>query len=162
MKSSVDSQDYRNAIGLFATGVTIIAAEFEGELQTMTANALTSVSLDPLLLLVCVGNKLEMSGSLGKVEGYTFNILQEDQEALSSYFADMWGDDPPPSYDFVPWDGIPRLEGCIASIKCVPHKVFDGGDHQIIVGRVVDIHFGDEPYKPLLFYAGRYGKLAEN
>jgi flavin reductase (DIM6/NTAB) family NADH-FMN oxidoreductase RutF len=176
MNSLVDPKDYRKTIGLFATGVTVVATEFEGKLQTMTANALTSVSLDPLLLLVCVGNQLEMSQSLGKTKGYTFNILREQQEALSNFFANMWGNEPPPSFQFAPWDGIPRLEGCIAfapwdgiprlegsiaSIKCVPHKVYDGGDHRLFVGRVVGLYKGDEPYEPLLFYAGGYGQLSK-
>jgi flavin reductase (DIM6/NTAB) family NADH-FMN oxidoreductase RutF len=160
MSSTVDPNDYRNTIGLFATGVTIVAAEIEGELQTLTANALTSVSLDPLLLLVCVGNKNDMSHTLGKSDGFTFNILREEQQALSSYFADMWAEgEPPPAYEFVTWEGVPRLEGCIASIRCVPHQVLDGGDHQIVIGRVVALHMGEEPYNPLLFYAGRYGRL---
>lgn len=162
MNSMVDPQDYRKTIGLFATGVTVVATEFEGKLQTMTANALTSVSLDPLLLLVCVGNELEMSQSLGTTKGYTFNILREQQEALSNYFANLWGNEPPPSFQFVSWDGIPRLEDCIASIKCVPHQVYDGGDHRLFVGRVVALYKGNEPYEPLLFYAGQYGQLSNN
>jgi flavin reductase (DIM6/NTAB) family NADH-FMN oxidoreductase RutF len=159
MNSTIDSKEYRNVIGLFATGVTVVAAEFEGELQTMTANAISSVSLDPVLLLICVGKKLALSASLGQTEGFTVNILRQDQEALSNYFADLWHEEDPPSFRFEPWEGIPRLSDCIASLRCVPHEVFEGGDHRIVVGRVVGLHLGAEPYLPLLYYGGRYGKL---
>lgn len=163
MGSMVSLDEYRQLIGLFATGVTLVATEFEGELQVMTANAVTSVSLDPLLMLVCVGKKLEMSETLGKTNGFSFNILQEDQEDLSNYFADLWEEgEPPPQYNFVPWEGVPRLEGCIASIRCIPYEVYDGGDHRIVVGRVVGLHKGAEPYHPLLYYSGRYEKLASS
>lgn len=161
MSSSISPNEFRQAIGLFATGVTIVATEYEGELQTMTASAVTSVSLDPLLVLVCVGNKLELSETLGKTKGFSFNILREDQEALSNYFADLWEEGvPPPQLKFVSWEGVPRLVGCIASLRCVPHEIFDGGDHRIVVGRVVALHRGTEPYRPLLFYAGGYEKMA--
>lgn len=162
MNSTIDSKEYRNVIGLFATGVTVVATEFEGELQTMTANAISSVSLDPLLLLVCVGKKLVLSESLGKSDGYTINILREEQEALSNYFADMWHEEEPPAFSFASWEGVPRLEGCIASLRCVPYEVYEGGDHRIVVGRVVGLHRGAEPYRPLLYYGGRYGQLAYN
>jgi flavin reductase (DIM6/NTAB) family NADH-FMN oxidoreductase RutF len=162
MNSPIDTREYRNIIGLFATGVTVVAAEFEGELQTMTANAISSVSLDPLLLLVCVGKKLPLSDSLGKSEGFTVNILREGQEALSNYFADLWHEEEPPAFSFESWEGIPRLKDCIASLRCVAYEVFEGGDHRIILGRVVGLHQGAEPYLPLLYYGGRYGQLAHN
>jgi len=162
MNPIVDSREYRNVIGLFATGVTVVATEFEGELQTMTANAISSVSLDPLLLLVCVGKKLALWDSLGKCEGFTVNILREDQEDLSNYFASMWQEEEPPAFTFEPWEGIPRLKGCIASLRCVPYEVLEGGDHRIILGRVVELYKGAEPYLPLLYCGGRYGRLAHD
>lgn len=162
MNATIDSREYRNIIGLFATGVTVVATEFEGELQTMTASAIASVSLEPLLLLVCVGKKLALSDSLGKSEGFTVNILRENQEALSNYFADLWHEEEPPPFSFEPWEGIPRLKGCIASLRCVPYEVFEGGDHRIVVGRVVGLHRGAEPYRPLLYYRSRYRQLAHD
>lgn len=163
MNSTVDSREYRDVIGLFATGVTVVATEFEGELQTMTANAVSSVSLEPLLLLICVGKKLALWDSLGKCEGFTVNILREDQEVLSNYFANLWQEeDPPPSFTFESWEGIPRLKGCIASLRCVPYEVFEGGDHRIILGKVVGLYKGAEPYWPLLYYRSRYAQLGRD
>ncbi len=161
MNLTTDSREYRNVIGHFATGVTVVATEFEGELQTMTANAVSSVSLEPLLLLICVGNKLALWDTLGKCEGFTVNILREDQEDLSNYFANLWQGEEPPPFTFEPWEGVPRLEGCIASLRCVPYEVFEGGDHRIILGQVVGLYKGAEPYRPLLYYGGRYAQLGQ-
>lgn len=158
--NEVDPGNYRRIIGLFATGVTVVATEVDGEPQCMTANAITSVSLDPVLVLVCVNNKLPMVEHVRQNKIFSINILREDQEALSNYFAQLWEAESPPPYEFVPWEGGLRLKGCIASIGCTLHEIYDGGDHRIVVGRVVALHMGAEPYRPLLFYGGRYERLA--
>lgn len=160
MDSSINPRDYRRAIGLFATGVTVVAAEFEGQPRAMTASAVTSVSLDPLLALVCIQNILPIVEHIKHTRKFSINILREDQEPLSNYFAQLWKEPTPPPYQFLPWEGGLRLEGCIASIGCVLHEIFDGGDHRIVVGRVVALHQGSEPYQPLLYYGGRYASLA--
>ncbi len=159
MSSLVDPRDYRQVMGLFATGVTVVATEFEGEPRAMTASAVTSVSLDPLLVLVCIQNILPIAGQIQQTGCFSINILREDQEPLSNYFAQLWKEPAPPPYQFVAWEAGPRLEGAIASIGCVLHAVFDGGDHRIVVGRVLALYKGDEPYRPLLFYGGQYGRL---
>lgn len=157
--SLIDSRDYRRTIGLFATGVTVLATEFEGKPHGMTANAVSSVSLDPLLVLVCVNVKQPMVEYLRAAKGFSINILRETQEPLSNYFAQMWKEPTPPPHQFVPWMGGPRLEGCIASLGCELHDIVAGGDHWIIIGRVLDLHHGPEPYRPLLFYSGQYERL---
>ncbi len=160
MSSTVNPRDYRQAIGLFATGVTVVATEFEGKPHAMTASAVTSVSLDPLLVLVCIQNILPITEQIRQAGTFSINILQESQEALSNYFAQLWKEPAPPPYRFVPWEAGPRLEGGMASIGCVLHEIFDGGDHRIVVGRVVALHTGSEPGRPLIFYSGRYASLA--
>jgi flavin reductase (DIM6/NTAB) family NADH-FMN oxidoreductase RutF len=159
MTESIDPREYRRTIGLFATGVTVIAAEHGNEIQAMTANAVTSLSLDPLLLLVCVGKKARMAEHLISNPGFTVNILREDQRALSTYFAGVWRMPTPPPFRFVPWEGRPRLEGCLASLGCEVYEKIEGGDHWIVVGRVTALHRGIEPHLPLLFYSGWYGRL---
>jgi flavin reductase (DIM6/NTAB) family NADH-FMN oxidoreductase RutF len=159
MMDSIDPRDYRRTIGLFATGVTVIAAEHGDEIQAMTANAVTSLSLDPLLLLVCVGKKARMAEHFVPNLGFTVNILREDQRALSTYFAGVWRLPAPPPFRFVPWVGKPRLEGCLASVGCEVDEKIEGGDHWIIVGRVTALHQGIEPHLPLLFFGGWYGRL---
>lgn len=160
MNDEIDSYLFRQTIGLFATGVTVIATEEAGEIHAMTANAVTSVSLDPLLVLVCVGKRTRMAEYLTLEKGFSVNILREDQQALSNYFAGAWTQANPPPYRFVRWDGKPRLEGCLAAVACECYKTIDGGDHWIVIGSVQDLHVGIEPHWPLLFYGSRYGRIA--
>lgn len=143
---------------MFATGVTVIAAEVKDETLAMTANAVTSVSLDPLLVLVCVGKQARLAGFLDDVTGFSINVLREDQQALSTYFAGGWREPEPPPFRFVPWGTAQRLEGCLAAVACRSYEIVPGGDHWIVVGEVVDTHIGIEPHRPLLFYAGQYGR----
>jgi flavin reductase (DIM6/NTAB) family NADH-FMN oxidoreductase RutF len=159
MSAGIDPAAFRETMGLFATGVTVIATEHEDEIHAMTANAVTSVSLDPLLILVCVGKRARMAEFLTQEAGFSINILREEQKALSNYFAGSWEEANPPPFRFVHWDGRPRLQGCLASIGCTCFKTLEGGDHWIVVGKVVSLHIGVEPRWPLLFYNGRYGRL---
>ncbi len=156
---SVDPKQFRQTMGLFATGVTVIAAQVEDEVHAMTANAVTSLSLDPMLLLICIGRKARMAGFLEEARGFSINILRDNQKALSTFFAGGWKDDPAPPFRFVPWTYGPRLEGCLAALDCEMHEWLEGGDHYIVVGRVAALHQGIEPQKPLLFFRGRYGQL---
>jgi flavin reductase (DIM6/NTAB) family NADH-FMN oxidoreductase RutF len=130
----------------------------------MTANAVTSLSLEPMLLLVAVGKKARLATLLPQATGFTVNILRADQEALSTFFAGAWHQPIPPPFRFVPWDTRPelgtiRLEGALAAIGCTLHSLVDGGDHWSVQGQVVALHQGIEPHLPLLFYGGRYRQL---
>jgi flavin reductase (DIM6/NTAB) family NADH-FMN oxidoreductase RutF len=155
----ISNQSFRQTVGLFATGVTVIATESDGEVHGMTANAVSSLSLDPLLMLACVGRQARMAGLLEGANGFSINILRDDQQALSTFFAGAWKEATPPPFRFVPWEGGPRLEGCAAAIGCVLHQIVEGGDHWIVIGRAVAFHQGVEPRRPLLFFGGRYGRL---
>jgi flavin reductase len=130
----------------------------------MTANAVASLSLEPMLLLVAVGKKARLATLLPQATGFTVNILRADQEALSTFFAGAWHQPAPPPFRFVPWDTRPelgtiRLEGALAALGCTLHSLVDGGDHWIVQGQVVALHQGIEPHLPLLFYGGRYRQL---
>lgn len=156
----VDQRAYRRAMGAFATGVTVIGTEVEGQFHGMTANAITSVSLDPLLLLVCVGKDTHCANQIQQSGGFSVNILSQDQADLSSYFANMWASDaPPPTFTFESWPGGPRLADCAAALGCALHATYDGGDHWIIVGRVVALYQNESPTEPLLYYRGHYFEL---
>ena len=160
MSIPIDPHDFRQVMGLFATGVSVVATMFEGKPRGMTANALTSVSLDPLLVLVCVNNQLPIVAHLQQTQCFSISILREDQEPLSNYFAQLWKEPTPPAYEFAQWEGGPRLEGCLAALGCALYGVHEGGDHRIIVARVIALYKGEPPYHPLLFYGGRYARLA--
>lgn len=157
--ASVDARAFRNTIGLFASGVTVVAARHSGHLHAMTANSITSLSLDPPLVVFGVGKRAHMVEELRQAAAYAINILREDQQALSSYFAGKWTGEAPPAFRFLPWEGGPRLEGAIAAVGCTIQDWLEGGDHWIVVGRVVALYQAPEPRRPLLFYAGTYRHL---
>lgn len=152
---------FRRVMGLFATGVTVVAAREGEEIHGMTANAVTSVSLEPLLVLVCVDRRARMNRFLESAGGFSINVLSEDQEALSRYFAGSWKPPAPPEFRFLPWEGGPRLVGALAAVGCHIDRSIDAGDHRIVLGRVVSLHEGDPTARPLTFFASRYHRLSE-
>jgi len=147
---------FRSAAGLLASGVAIVTTDAAGEVRAMTANAVTSLSLDPMLMLFCPAKQARFSRYLPHMRQFTLNFLREEQEQLSSYFAGGWRESAPPPFRFVPSPAGPRLEGSLASIGCDLDRVTDGGDHWIVTGRVLTMHRGVEPHRPLLFFAGQY------
>lgn len=156
----VDPQMYRRAAGAIAKGVTIIASGQGKDMRAMTASAVISVSLKPLLNLFCVSKKANLVETLEREQGFSVNILRHDQAHLSDYFAARWSAEAPPHFEFVPWHGGPRLKGCAASIGCQLHAMQEGGDHWIVIGRVIAVHLSEGPVDPLLFFQGRYRTLA--
>lgn len=157
----VDPGSFRRVMGLFPTGVTVLAAQHRDDIHGMTANAVASVSLEPLLLLACVAKGARMNGFIERSGGFSLNILSADQEALSRYFAGSWEGTSPPEFRFMPWEGGPRLVGSVASIGCRLDRSIEAGDHWIVLGQVIALHEGDRSVRPLLFFAGRYRRLSD-
>ncbi|MGH8217565.1 MAG: flavin reductase family protein [Steroidobacteraceae bacterium] len=155
-KASLDQRAFRDLAGLFATGVAIVTLEARGEVHAMTANAVVSLSLDPMLMLFCAAKQARIAAHLEQLRQFTLNYLREDQEALSTYFAGGWKSSPAPPFRFVPSPAGPRLEGSLAAIGCDVERVSDGGDHWIVTGRVAALHRGIEPLRPLVFFRGKY------
>jgi flavin reductase (DIM6/NTAB) family NADH-FMN oxidoreductase RutF len=158
--AAFDVRQFRNAMGLFATGVAVIAASDDDEVIAMTANAVSSVSLSPMLILFCPNRKSRFAQSIHRLEGFTVNFLRHDQQALSTFFAGSWKDPVPPPFRFVPAACAPRLEGSLASLHCEREQLVEAGDHWVVIGRVRDLHVGIPPHKPLVFFGGRYRHIA--
>lgn len=152
----IDTKVFRQVAGRFVTGVTVVALEVDGEVRAITANSFTSVSLDPPLVLFCLGKDTKAGHAIHQAHGFSISILQLRQQALSTYFAGAWKDADPPPFTFITWEGGPRLEGCTAALGCTVHGIHDGGDHWIVVGRVMALHAADGDVSPLAFYSGRY------
>lgn len=154
-----DARTFRDALGCFATGVTIITAmDAQGNPIGLTANSFTSVSLDPPLLLVCVANNAGSAPVLRDAERFAVNVLQIGQQPTSNRFAGK-GED---RFANTPWEvgefGTPVLTGSLSSFECARDAVHDGGDHFILVGRVLKAMF--EPRRdPLLYFRGKYRRL---
>lgn len=156
MNPAIDPALFRQLMGRFATGVTVVTIMApDGTPCGMTVNSLSSVSLDPPLVSICVDREADMHAALTGAPGYVVNILRSDQEAVSRRFAE----DRPDRFDGVGYglssDGHPILDGVLAHLECTGHASIDAGDHSIFLGLVVDGASGEG--HPLLFYQGEYG-----
>jgi flavin reductase (DIM6/NTAB) family NADH-FMN oxidoreductase RutF len=156
--ATIDSRAFRQTVGQFATGVTIVATEIDGTIRAMTANSFTALSLDPPLVLFCIGKATKMGEAVQDASGFSVNILRKEQQDLSTYFAGGWTHASPPSFSFVSWSGGPRLEGAASSIGCAVETILEGGDHWIVIGRVLALHHLTGA-SPLIFFGGRYAML---
>jgi flavin reductase (DIM6/NTAB) family NADH-FMN oxidoreductase RutF len=155
----MDSREFRNALGCFATGITVITA-FDGETPVgLTANSFTSLSLDPPLVLWCLDRSSEMLGIFTTADRFAINVLAADQEMVSRHFARKYRH----AFEDIPFErgktGAPLLTGALARFDCTLEARHDGGDHLIIVGRVMA--FDHRPGAPLLYSRGKYAHLAE-
>jgi flavin reductase (DIM6/NTAB) family NADH-FMN oxidoreductase RutF len=153
------SEDFRGTLGAFATGVTIVTTRGEEHPYGMTANAFSSVSLDPPLVLVCVKAFSEGADLIRENGIFAVNILAAEQEPLSRYFASK---DRPRGRDAfadiahkTAASGSPVLDGAVGYLDCALHAGHDAGDHVIFIGEVLALDFTYE-VAPLLFHAGGY------
>jgi flavin reductase (DIM6/NTAB) family NADH-FMN oxidoreductase RutF len=158
----IERNELRRVMGHFATGVTIITTRsVAGELHGLTANAFTSLSLEPPLLLVCVDKKAESYPAFEESKVFTVNILAEDQEALSRRFAVSGGGSK--KFEGVAYhlgaNGAPIIEETVAYIECSLHAAYDGGDHTIYLGEIQQAEITEG--KPLLFFRGGYRALGD-
>jgi 3-hydroxy-9,10-secoandrosta-1,3,5(10)-triene-9,17-dione monooxygenase reductase component len=157
----IDTREFRHTVGQFATGVTVIAAEIEGAVHALTANSFTSLSLDPPLVLFCVGRGTKTGQLIHVGTRFCVSILHEGQRDLSTYFGGGWKSDVPPPFAFVNWHDSPRLEGSAAALSCRVEAIHEGGDHWIVVGHVAAFQRRDDGVAPLVFHAGRYVGLTQ-
>lgn len=158
---SIDSREFRNTVGRFATGVTVITAQVHHLRRGMTANSFTSVSLHPPLVLVCVDRSASMHPLLEVADAFAVNILAADQRAVSDVFARR-GDREEVMNDVPFRDGVlgsPILDGVLAWAECRVEERYAGGDHTIVVGRVQSMQIERSEADPLLYYAGGYRTL---
>ena len=156
--------EFRRALGHFATGVTIVTTWDDDSRPTgLTASAMSSVSLDPPLVLVCVSHKSQSYPSFKVGRRFAVNVLAAEQEALARRFASssLSGAE---KFDGVAYHtsplGLPVIDLALAEFECTVVHAYPGGDHTIFVGQVeaLDAH-GDQGREPLLYYRGRFGRL---
>jgi flavin reductase (DIM6/NTAB) family NADH-FMN oxidoreductase RutF len=156
--TEADAAEFRQLLGRFATGVTVLTVTGPGGQPVgMTANSLASVSLEPPLLSVCVDRTTEMHDLILAAPRFVVNVLESRQEALSRRFADKHED----RFDGVGYrltpEGLVLLEGALAYIECERVAQYPGGDHSIVIGRVIGGSTGEG--RPLLYYRGGYAAL---
>jgi flavin reductase (DIM6/NTAB) family NADH-FMN oxidoreductase RutF len=158
-RSGHDPRTLRDALGCFATGVTVVTClKPDGAPTGLTVNSFTSVSLDPPLLLVCLAKPAASAEALIEASHFAVNVLQTGQQPASIRFSTRDED----RFGTTPWScgeaGAPILKDSLGVFECERHAVYDGGDHHILVGQVVKASF-DAGLDPLLYFRGRYRRL---
>jgi flavin reductase (DIM6/NTAB) family NADH-FMN oxidoreductase RutF len=158
-RSGHDPRTLRDALGCFATGVTVVTAlADDGTPAGLTVNSFTSVSLDPPLLLVCLSKDASSAQTLIKAPQFAVNVLQTGQQPASMRFSTRDED----RFGTTAWScgeaGAPILKDSLGVFECEHYAVHDGGDHHILIGRVVKASF-DASLDPLLYFRGRYRRL---
>jgi flavin reductase (DIM6/NTAB) family NADH-FMN oxidoreductase RutF len=162
---SLSPAEFRKAMGCFATGVTIITVDLEGEVHGMTANAFSSVSIDPLLVLVCVDHSTRTHAHLHAKKRFGINVLCEDQRVISEYYAsparthENAEEEAGAVFDRTP-HGTPMLHGALAYLECRLHSATAAGDHTIFIAEVEDVVMREGD--PLLFFRGMYRKVGDD
>ncbi|WP_415768966.1 flavin reductase [Pseudomonas sp. LB3P38] len=154
-KTQFDPREFRNALGTFTTGVTIITASApDGTPVGITANSFNSVSLDPPMVLWSLAKSSRNLEAFEASEFWAVHILSAEQEALSNRFAKS-GEDKFSGVDIdLGLGGVPLLNGCCTRMQCKTSFMYEGGDHIIFVGEVIE--FDHQPVAPLVFQAGKY------
>lgn len=153
---SFTSRALRDALGMFPTGVTVVTTRSSaGDLLGVTVNSFNSVSLEPPLVLFSLARRLPILSSYLTADAYAVNFLREDQQALSERFAAPNGANWSDIEHLAGATGSPVLATALAALECRPHAHHDGGDHVILVGKVVQLHQFTHR-RPLLFFRGRY------
>lgn len=156
MESAIAPEVFRRCVGEFATGVTVVCAEWEGEPAGMTLNSFSSVSLDPLLVLVSLGHGSRTLSAIQRSERLSVSVLGRDQQAVAIAFAAR-GDPFPRVLAGHDHGGFLVVDGAVATMGCAVADVTRAGDHDLVIGRVETItHGGGEP---LIFHRGNFGGL---
>ncbi|WP_243095095.1 flavin reductase family protein [Thermus thalpophilus] len=153
----LDPRLFRQTLGRFATGVTVVSVRTGEGVHGMTANAFLSVSLDPPLVLVSVDRRARTHGLLLEAGRYGVSVLAEGQRDLSDHFAGRGVGEAQPVWREVL--GVPLLEGALAHVVARVVEAHPAGDHTLFIGEVEHLGYGEG--RPLLFFGGRYHGLGE-
>ena len=152
--------EYRQAWSRFATGVTVITTiEPDGGVHGMTANGVTSVSLDPPMALVCVGHNRNTYGLIAATGRYGMSVLSASQEHVATHFT-LPPEERPANHSirFAELGKSPVVQGAIAAMDCRVVSAHESGDHTIFVAEVESVRTGEG--EPLVWYEGRFGSFS--
>lgn len=156
---AVGSEEFRHALGRFASGVTVVTvADERGQVSGLTVSAFSSVSLSPPLILVCIDNRSTSIPVIESVGSFAVNVLTKDQAHLSNRFASRDAD----KFAGVTWSkgslGLPLLSGSLAQLECTVAKTVNAGDHTLFIGQV-EATYVEDSAQPLLYFNGNYGNF---
>jgi flavin reductase (DIM6/NTAB) family NADH-FMN oxidoreductase RutF len=153
---TIDAATMRRTLGRFTTGVTVVTTARGDDVHAMTANAFTSVSLDPPLVLVSIDHRTRMHGMLPDTRRYGVSVLGCEQERVAWHFAGRPLRDPVELFDWTA--DVPFVRGAIAHVGCSLHAAHEAGDHTLYLGLVEHLH--SRAGEPLLFHRGAFGRLS--
>jgi 3-hydroxy-9,10-secoandrosta-1,3,5(10)-triene-9,17-dione monooxygenase reductase component len=166
-ESAARARRFRDVLGLFASGVTVVTTVSEGEPIGMTCQSFSSVSLEPPLVMFCPAKTSRAWPRMQRAGYFCVNILAADQAEVSDAMATKGSD----KYDGIGWrpaaTGAPLLDGVLGYVDCTVHSVHEAGDHYVVLGRVKELGFapdveGGDGRKPLLYYRGGYDTVARD
>ena len=163
-RSAPDVDLFRRAFSRFATGVAVLTTRAGDLDHAMTANALTSVSLEPLLMLVCVEREARFHDAVVDAGIWGLSVLSSEHRPAADWLATR-GRPLHGQLDLIahhpgPQTGVALLDGALSTFECRTTAVYPGGDHSIVVGEVVSVTTAAHPGEALVYYRGRYGTLA--
>ena len=155
--SGLDQARFREVLGHFATGVTIVTASEDGEPVGFSCQSFAALSLDPPMVILAPAKSSTSWPRIAEAGAFAVNILAEHQEAICLNFAVSGGD----KFDGVAWTpgitGAPLIKGSLATIECTLGAIYEGGDHELVTGHVVAMEVGSG--SPLLFYRSGFGRF---
>lgn len=159
--SSVSKEDFKKVMGSFAAGVTVVTTvDEDGNKWGLTATAFSSVSMEPMLCMVCVDKRAGSHGPLSRSRRFAVNMLTAGQEEISNRFAsrieDKFAD---VAHHAGEATGCPLLDDALATMECVVTDIYAGGDHDIFVGELKSVSVADGD--PLLYWRGAYRGVAQ-
>jgi 3-hydroxy-9,10-secoandrosta-1,3,5(10)-triene-9,17-dione monooxygenase reductase component len=159
----VDTRLFRDVMGRFVTGITLVTVYEDGYPHGMTVNSFTSVSLDPALILVCLDKNATTTDIVQRTGRFAVNILGADQEYLARRFADI--ENERDRFKDIAYslsgEETPILNDALGFLSCTVKDAVDGGDHVIFIAEVVDLAHDDDDRRPLVYYRGNYKSLAD-
>lgn len=154
-------RQFKKVMSHFPTGVCVVTARCNGDAVGLTVNSFTSVSLDPLMVLICITRNTTAHEVISQAGAYTVSILAEGQESVSTVFAGAPNNQ---RFSLVQTEasplGNPVVEGAIAFLDAEIVDSRDAGDHTIFIGRVTALHLMHEDARPLVYHRGGYRRLA--
>ena len=157
IEHEIDDRLFRNAMGSFATGVTVITTEVEKKVHGMTANAFMSISLNPKLVAISIDEKAKMLEYIRTTNKFAVNILSADQKEVSMQFAGQIKKER--EMTFLSYKGLPTIENSLAVVTCEVQSEIVVGDHTVFIGHVTGVQLKESD--PLLFSKGKYRELEE-
>jgi flavin reductase (DIM6/NTAB) family NADH-FMN oxidoreductase RutF len=161
-----EPHEFRRTAGLFTTGVTVLAAATDRTIRGMTANSLTTVSLDPLLILCCLRRDATMHRVVEAAGSFGVSILTQEQEPLARHFANPSRPADGGQFETIAWcpgpaTGAPLLLGAMAAFECRVREVSPAGDHSIFLADVMSLQRSERD-DPLLFFSGAYRQIGRD